>query len=175
MGKYFYAANTSVEFATVAGQHKLFELIWKYKRPQLRARYNALRAAAMSVENVANTFTEFIAEIPLPVYVDDVRLWNSIPSNSANNLSHIVTFYNLRCRNADEWIKNTSGETALPEQNNPDEQKYTNQVPTSIDTDGSVFNGVGYVGRTRLSSSGATKKDADFVTTTGYIPAKAND
>lgn len=51
---------------------------------------------------------------------------------------------------------------------------FTNKVPTSIDVDGSIFNGVGYVGGTRLSSSGSTKAD-NYITTTGYIPAKPED
>ena len=251
MGKYFHAANTSMDFASIANTHKLFYLIWKYMRPQLRARYNALRASVLSVENVANTFTDFIADIPLPVYIDDVRLWNDIPSSSANNLSHIITYYDLRCRNADEWIKNTSGETALPTQVNPDAftvtntlsncsssnsattvtkngsytatlsansgyelstvtvtmggvdvtstaylngvisissvtgnivitatatevvvSGYTNQVPISKDTDGSVFNGKGWIEKTRLSSSGVTKA-LDYCSATGYIPASS--
>jgi hypothetical protein len=251
MGKYFHAANQSMTFAEVAGNHALFGLIWKYMRPQLRARYTALRAATMSVENVANMFVDFIADIPLAVYIDDARLWPGIPSTSANNLSQIITYYDLRCRNADEWIKNTSGETALPTQVNPNlwtitnaltncvtsnyattvakggsytatitansgyelesvnvtmggaditstaysngdvnisavtgdlvitasatktvVSGYTNQVPISKDTDGSVFNGKGWIEKTRLSSSGATKA-CDYSSATGYIPASA--
>lgn len=173
MGRYFYPANdTAASFSVIASTNALFALIWKYMRPQLRARYNELREAAMSVENVANMFVNFIAEIPYPVYIDDVRKWNTIPSTGANNISQIITYYDLRCKNADEWIKNTSGETALPEQVNPDDKKYINQVPISIDTDGSVFNGKGYVGKTRLSSSGVTKS-LDYVSTTGYIPASS--
>lgn len=250
MGKYFYPANNEAgSFVTVAGQHKVFELIWKYMRPQLRARYSELRSSVMAVENVSNMFVDFIADIPLSIYVDDNRKWNAIPSSGANNISQIITYYDLRCRNADEWIKSTSGELAFPEQVNPSiptltsisatytggdvtigtaltdltgitvtatysdgsksnvtgyslsgaiaegsntitvtysgltttftvtgivEYKYTNQVPISIDTDGKVFNGVGYVGKTRLSSSGSTKEHG-YGTTTGYIPAKAND
>lgn len=129
MGKYFYAANnTEAGFAINANAHALFGLIWKYMRPQLRARYNELRAAAMSVENVANMFVDFVAEIPLPVYVDDVRLWNSIPSNSANNLAQIITYYDFRCRAADKWITSTSGETAMPEQVNPSVYTVTNAL-----------------------------------------------
>lgn len=56
----------------------------------------------------------------------------------------------------------------------PISSSYTNQVPISIDTDGSVFNGKGYIGKTRLSSSGVTKEGSG-VTTTGYIKAKAKD
>jgi hypothetical protein len=51
---------------------------------------------------------------------------------------------------------------------------YKNWVPYSINTDGSIFNGTGWIGKTRLSSSGATKS-ADYASTTGYIPAKAGD
>lgn len=53
-------------------------------------------------------------------------------------------------------------------------QTYTNQVPLSIDTNGSVFNGVGYQEGYRLSSSGATKaQEGSYVT--GFIPAKGED
>lgn len=251
MGRYFYPANHSaVSFETVAGMHKLFELIWKYMRPQLRARYNELRESVLSVENVTNMFIDFTADIPLPIYVDDVRRWSTIPSSGANNIAQIITNYDLRCRNADKWIEDTSGETALPEQVNPtvptlsnisvtytggdvpigteltaltgitvtatysdgskstvtgyslsgtiaegentitvtyggktttitvigvDKQESINKVPTSVDTDGSLFNnGKGYIGRTRLSSSGGTKYN-DYMSTTGYISAKSGD
>lgn len=54
------------------------------------------------------------------------------------------------------------------------EEGYTNQVPLSIDMDGSVFNGVGYQDGYRLSSSGVTKAH-DYSTVTGFIPAKPGD
>ena len=47
---------------------------------------------------------------------------------------------------------------------------YTNQVPISKDANGSIFNGKGWIEKTRLSSSGATKAN-DYTSTTGYIPA----
>lgn len=254
MGKYFYPANhDSVSFTTVASMHKLFELIWKYKRPQLRARYNELRSAILSVESVANAFVDFVADIPLTAYVDDVRRWNRIPSSSANSIAQIITYYDLRCRNADEWIKNTSGETAMPQQVNPsvcnvtntlsncttsnsattaakgskysatitanngyelnnvvvtmggtdvtstvysngvisissvtgdvvitatatEKAKYTNQVPISIDTNKSVYNGVGWEGQCRLSSSsGSVKTGTNNAGVTGFIPVKSGN
>lgn len=49
---------------------------------------------------------------------------------------------------------------------------YKNWVPYSIDTDKSIFNGVGYIGKTRLTSSGATKEESR-VSTTGFIPASS--
>ena len=51
---------------------------------------------------------------------------------------------------------------------------YTNQVPLSTDTDGSIFNGVGYQTDYRLSSSGATKAET-YSAVTGFIPAQAGD
>lgn len=50
----------------------------------------------------------------------------------------------------------------------------TNLVPTSIDSDGSIFNGTGYIDGNRLSSSGALKAQ-DNTVTTGFIKATQND
>lgn len=51
---------------------------------------------------------------------------------------------------------------------------YKNWVPCSIDTDGSIYNGTGYLEGYRLSSSGVIKSREGSVVT-GYIPAKAGD
>lgn len=51
---------------------------------------------------------------------------------------------------------------------------FVNQVPISIDTNGGVFNGVGYIADKRLSSSGV-EKDQYGSYATGYIPAKGGD
>lgn len=51
---------------------------------------------------------------------------------------------------------------------------YTNLVPTSTNTDGSVFNGTGYKDGYRLSSSGALKAQNNTATT-GFIKATKND
>lgn len=48
---------------------------------------------------------------------------------------------------------------------------FTNQVPISTDTDGSIFNGVGYKENVRLSSSGGISGSAqNGSVTTGFIP-----
>lgn len=48
---------------------------------------------------------------------------------------------------------------------------YTNLVPLSTDTDGSIFNGVGYKENVRLSSSGGISSSAQAGSvTTGFIP-----
>lgn len=53
---------------------------------------------------------------------------------------------------------------------------YTNQVPLSTDTDGSIYNGVGYKDNVRLSSSGGVSSSAQSgSTTTGFIPFPYGD
>ena len=48
---------------------------------------------------------------------------------------------------------------------------FTNQVPISTDTDGNIFNGVGYKENVRLSSSGGISSSAqNGSVTTGFIP-----
>jgi len=51
---------------------------------------------------------------------------------------------------------------------------YTNLVPTSIDTDGSVFDGVGYRDGYRFNSSGVLSAQAG-TTSTGFIKVNASD
>lgn len=53
---------------------------------------------------------------------------------------------------------------------------YTNQVPISTDTDGSIFNGTGYKENVRLSSSGGISGSAqNGSVTTGFIPFPDGD
>lgn len=53
---------------------------------------------------------------------------------------------------------------------------FTNQVPISTDTDGSIFNGVGYIENKRLSSSGGISGSAqNGSVTTGFIPFPYGD
>lgn len=53
---------------------------------------------------------------------------------------------------------------------------FTNLVPTSVDTDGSVYNGCGYKDDVRLSSSGGVSGSAQTGSvTTGFMPFKNTD
>lgn len=55
-------------------------------------------------------------------------------------------------------------------------KSFTNQVPISTDTDGSIFNGVGYIENRRLSSSGGLSSSAqNGSVTTGFIPFPDGD
>lgn len=51
---------------------------------------------------------------------------------------------------------------------------YTNCVLTSVDTDGSIFNGCGYICGYRVRSSGALGA-VEYSAATGYIPVKSGD
>lgn len=49
-----------------------------------------------------------------------------------------------------------------------------NQIPISIDTDGTIYNGIGYKINTRINSSGNAVEMAG-VSVTGFIPVKTGD
>lgn len=51
---------------------------------------------------------------------------------------------------------------------------YTNQIPISTDTDGSVYNGVGYQAGYRLGSGGTPSAESSSYIT-GFIPCKVGD
>lgn len=51
---------------------------------------------------------------------------------------------------------------------------YKNWVPFSVDTNGSIYNGVGYKDGYRLRSGGA-ESASDYNSCTGFIPCKAGD
>lgn len=52
---------------------------------------------------------------------------------------------------------------------------YTNVLPTSINTDGSVYNGVGYKANTRWSTSSDTETSDDGIFLSGYIPVREGE
>ena len=56
----------------------------------------------------------------------------------------------------------------------PNAPSYTNQLPLATDTDGSVYNGVGYAPGQRLNSSGAAEGYSGSYLT-GFIPVKLGD
>ena len=82
--------------------------------------------------------------------------------------------YDLLAPRIEAWLRTM---TAVPEyEENPEVPStpaYTNLVPTSIDTDGSVFDGTGYKDGVYLSGGNPTGSDA-AITTTGFIPWTKN-
>lgn len=104
-GQSFDAANSGTMPAYYASIHRVMELIKTYKKDALKARYAELRASVMSEDSVATAFSNFMADIPTPLLVDDVRKWPTIPSTSASNLAQIVSWYERRCKAVDAAIE----------------------------------------------------------------------
>lgn len=88
---------------------------------------------------------------------------NSVYENSAQHGRRVATHIVF---NGKTTFKNP-GATAVP--------VYTNLVPTAIDTDKSIFNGVGYMDGYRLSSSKGTTSAQAGSTVTGFIRANPTD
>lgn len=166
-GKSFYSLDGSPSFSDWK-YHRLMNLLWTYKREAIRTRYAELRAAALSENNVAKEFWNFECLIPKPILLKDAEKWTSIPSTAVSDAHQILHQYRLRCAVVDEWIKSTSGELEPPANG------YTNLVPTSIDTDGSIYNGVGYKSGYRMNSSGVETTQTNSVVT-GYMPCTNAD
>jgi hypothetical protein len=103
-GKDFSSLTSTPTFQTWK-DNKLMNLLLTKKRDAINARYEYLRANALSEPNVAKTFWNFGCLIPKPILLKDVEKWTSIPSTSVNNIDQILTQYRLRCMLADEWIK----------------------------------------------------------------------
>jgi hypothetical protein len=103
-GKDFSSLTSTPTFQTWK-ENKLMNLLLTKKRDAINARYEYLRANALSEPNVAKTFWNFGCLIPKPILLKDVEKWTSIPSTSVNDIHQILTQYRLRCMLADEWIE----------------------------------------------------------------------
>ena len=165
-GKSFYALDAEPSFSSWK-YHRLMNLLWTYKRDAIRARYAELRAGALSEANVAKEFWNFECAISEALLHEDVLRWPTIPSSSVSDVHQILHHYRLRCAITDEWVKSTSGELEPP--SGP-----TNLVPTSIDENGNVFNGKGYMDGYRMNSSGAAVTQSGS-TVTGFMPCTNAD
>lgn len=107
LGAFKQAVGSEGEYPVLSSMraHKLFNLLCNHKADEIKARYNELRAGAMSEANVAHEFNEFTALIPKPYFDEEPKLWASIPATSANNASQIVTHYMLRTKKVDADIE----------------------------------------------------------------------
>jgi len=104
-GKYYTKATASPTIRNYASIHQLMKLIRTYKRPALKARYAELRAGAMSEENVALAYENFMVDIPRAVLNKEVERWPLIPGTNTNNLAQILDWYRLRCVALDAEIE----------------------------------------------------------------------
>jgi hypothetical protein len=103
------------------------------------------------------------------MFAEDVKKWTTIPSSAVNNTAQILNYYRMRFALAVKWL-----EEAMDGYGEDTESTIENLVPTSIDENGSIFNGTGYQDGKRLSSGG-TVKDQEQTTVTGFIPCVKGD
>lgn len=76
--------------------HRAMTLVRNYKADALKVRYDELRAGIMSEGNLYQQFSDFAAQIPSTVHMEDVKKWTSIPGSSVNNVAQILNWYRLR-------------------------------------------------------------------------------
>lgn len=86
-------------------EHKIYDLIIKYKKEAFVARYEELRAGVMSEANVGKVFDDFAATIPSVVRDEDARKWTRIPNTLGNNIHQVKDWYRLHCQVIDADIK----------------------------------------------------------------------
>lgn len=105
-GKSFIKPNTEATTYVFTTYHKVMNLIAKYKKDELKSRYQELRNGVLSELNVGYLFENFVAPIPKAVLDADVKKWTTIPSTEVNNVSQIQNWYRLRLIATDEWFNN---------------------------------------------------------------------
>jgi len=104
-GKYYTKATAAPTFKSYSKVHTLMGLLYKNKKETLKARYAELRAGAMSEENVALAYENFMVDIPRAVLNKEVERWPLIPGTNTNNLAQILDWYRLRCVALDAEIE----------------------------------------------------------------------
>lgn len=87
-------------------QNKVFDMIFLYKKEELKARYTELRNSVLSDDNVITTFANFICKIPKGLYDMETELWVDIPGTAVNNLAQIADFYKRRSAFIDNELEN---------------------------------------------------------------------
>lgn len=160
---------SNCSFVECAETVRIYELIKRFKTNALKARYKELRGNILSESRIMQVFENFAWAIPSPVMLEDVKLYPTILGSGVNTIDQIGRFVRQRLETSDAWID------ALPAQETPVEPEtpveMVNQVPISTDTDGSIYNGVGYKDDARLSSSGGVSSSAQTGSVvTGFIP-----
>ena len=98
----------SFGFAKLAQRHKVFELLYKYKKEAIIARYNELRRLVMSVGNTSMLFNNYGTGIPFAAKEAENRLWKELPSTNTNNVNQINEWYADRVKWTDEEVEQIS-------------------------------------------------------------------
>ena len=81
-------------------------LIYKYDKERLKARYKKIRQTVFSEDNVSYMFYNYLVNIPKALFDEEVKLWSTLPGTETNNISQILYNFRLRCELLDNEIKN---------------------------------------------------------------------
>lgn len=169
---------TNINFVSCAATNRVFELIKRFKTNALKARYSNLRADILSESRIVQTVENFVWAIPSPILTEDVKRYPTVPGSAVNTVDQIARWVRQRLETCDAWVNALPAQETPVEPDEPEEpsEGYTNLVPTSTDTDGSIYNGTGYKDDTRLSSSGGVSGTAQSGSvTTGFMPFRNTD
>ena len=103
-GTAYYKADVSPTFSYYVVS-KIMNLIYKYDKERLKARYNKIRQTVFSEDNVSYMFYNYLVNIPKALFDQGVKIWNSLPGTQTNNINQILNNFRLRCELLDNEIK----------------------------------------------------------------------
>ena len=103
-GTAYYKADVSPTFSYYVVS-KIMNLIYKYDKERLKARYKKIRQTVFSEDNVSYMFYNYLVNIPKALFDEEVKIWNSLPGTQTNNINQILNNFRLRCELLDNEIK----------------------------------------------------------------------
>ena len=104
-GTAYYKADVSPTF-TYYVVSKIMNLIYKYDKERLKARYKKIRQTVFSEDNVSYMFYNYLVNIPKALFDEEVKIWTSLPGTQTNNIDQILNNFRIRCELLDNEIKN---------------------------------------------------------------------
>lgn len=111
---------SNCSFVECAESVRVFDLIYRFKTDKFKARCNELLANILSESRTMQIFENFAWSIPLPVMVEDVKLYPTILGSGVNTIDQIGRFVRQRRETMVKWIN------ALPTQETPVESNNSN-------------------------------------------------
>lgn len=102
-GTAYYKSDVSptIESYVISG---IMNLIYKYDKEALKARYNKIRETVFSEDNVNYMFYNYLVNIPRALFDQEVKIWTSLPGTETNNINQIMNNFRLRCKVLDKQI-----------------------------------------------------------------------
>lgn len=91
-GDHYFSADA---FCNVTG-NKLFSMIWYYCPDKLFKRYHELTGGVLSAAAVEEKFMNYSKDIPAPAFIEDAKLWATIPCTYTSNHTQSINWYSHR-------------------------------------------------------------------------------